>query len=80
MPFNSKGEECLETVGLIVAPWKLLQLCMETHVGVLPRVNNKGNRVLMSRNYRSDCCPRSLASRSNICFKNIKFPRGNFSR
>ena len=22
-------------------------------------------------------CPRSFASRANICFKNIKFPRGN---
>ena len=32
----------------------------------------------MSRNYRSDSCPRGFASRSNICFKNIKFPRGNY--
>ena len=39
------------------------------------------NRVFMSRNCKSDSCPlyRNLmsASRANICFKNIEFPRGN---
>ena len=56
-------------------------------------VNNKDNRVFMSRKNRSDNCPleicyflktsifaleASLASRPNICFKNIKFSRGNY--
>ena len=37
----------------------------------------------MSRNYRSDSrlleiCPQSFTLRANICFKNIKFSRGNY--
>ena len=51
----------------------------------------KDNRVLMSRNYRSDrlslenlmflklpYLPRSFASRANIRFKNMKFSRDNY--
>ena len=47
-------------------------------------VNNKDNRVFMSRNYRSDSCMPlgnlREASRTNMHanFKNIKFPRGNY--
>ena len=45
-------------------------------------VNNKDNRVFKSRNYRSDnwkfdVLKTSILFRANICFKNIKFPRGN---
>ena len=53
----------------------------------LPYLNN---RVFLSRNYRlivaprkfdvlkTNICPRSEASRANVSFKNIKFPRGNY--
>ena len=54
-------------------------------------VNNKDNRVFMSRNYRSDSCPwkfdvlktsifalEASLPQENICFKNIKFPPGNY--
>ena len=52
-------------------------------------VNNKDSRRLKSLNYRSDSCPlmflklaylpsKGRFSPVNICFKNIKFPRGNY--
>ena len=54
-------------------------------------LNNKDNRVLCLGTIgltvapwkfhvlkTSNICPRSFASRANICFKNIKFPRGNY--
>ena len=52
-------------------------------------VNNKDDRVFLSRNYRSDSCPWRFdvlkasilaleAFWANICFKNIKFLRGNY--
>ena len=49
----SGEQQCLGTIGLIVAPWKFDVL-------------------------KTNICPRSEASRANICFKSIKFPRGNY--
>ena len=47
-------------------------------------MNNKDNRVFMSQNYQSDSCALEICSSKLCflgkitCFKNIKFPRGNY--
>ena len=69
-------DELFTTFRVMLKKIKIWDILMTDFRAVWPR------RV-MFRNYRSDSCPLEIALRrfvsgANICFKNIKFPRGKY--